>query len=110
MHMEQGQVEAGAKDRTSKIQRVYRGGGRAGRQRMREPPALGKINTHSLPGGRMLRPQRLYQMSKRWGWLEVWAPLGSVPKEEDKVGLGFFLRCVLGVSTDLGDNFAPAFP
>lgn len=36
--------------------------------------------------------------------------LGSVPKEEDKVGLGFFLGCVLWVSADLGDDFATGFP
>lgn len=74
--------------RISKVQRLFRGGG-AGRQRVRKSVTVGKINTEVLLGWRTLRPQRLHQMSKRWGWLEAWAPLGSVPKKRTERGWAF---------------------
>lgn len=46
-------------------------------------------------------------MSQRGGWLEAWAPLGSVPTEDS--GDGLSTEMCVGVSKDLGDTFATGF-
>lgn len=104
--MEQGHVKAGARNRRSRIEKGCRDDG-AGKQRVRAHLAVDKVNTNLLPGWRMLRPQSLHCVSQRWGWLEAWAPLGSVPTEDS--GDGLSPEICVGVSKDLGDTFATGF-